>query len=343
MNKSSNIIRTMCEIGLFTAIGYILDELQGLVNFTNGGSIGIAMIAVLIVGYRRGGIAGILTGLFMGALDLLSKAYIYHPAQVLLDYILPYALVGCAGFLKPFFDKSKDKKEGLLWLISGAFIGGMLKFVSHFLAGIFFWGDPNYFIWNISNVYLYSFLYNIAFVGPSIILCIIILVLLYLKAPLILKVEQYEIEEKEATPNKPIYSWGVTILYIVGGLTAFIWCLIRYIQSVKVIPGDKITGDQDSVLIFVLGFTLLIIGLISLYRIIKKKGVDDLLSISFVSASGLATLYAVAKIIYLGAIKGKVFADYRLYIYWMIICFLLCGLGVIGLVNHIRLKKGEEI
>ena len=100
MSTTSKYVRTICEIGIFAALGFVLDELQGIISkglFINGGSIGFAMIAVLIIGYRRGWLPALLTGLIMGLFDIATSAYILHPAQLFLDYILPYALVavGC--------------------------------------------------------------------------------------------------------------------------------------------------------------------------------------------------------------------------------------------------------
>ena len=94
MKNDSNSVRTICEVGIFAAIGYAIDELQGILSkgiFVSGGSIGFAMIAVIIIALRRGWLPAILTGLIIGGLDLATGAYIVHPAQLLLDYILPYA------------------------------------------------------------------------------------------------------------------------------------------------------------------------------------------------------------------------------------------------------------
>ena len=91
MKNTTNLVRTLCEVGIFAALGFVFDELQGIFFggvFPNGGSIGFAMIAVLIVSYRRGFLPGLLTGLLMGLFDIATKAYIIHPMQVLFDYIL---------------------------------------------------------------------------------------------------------------------------------------------------------------------------------------------------------------------------------------------------------------
>ena len=54
MKEKVSITRLISEVAIFAAIGFILDEIKGViaVSFTSGGSIGIAMVAVLIIAYR---------------------------------------------------------------------------------------------------------------------------------------------------------------------------------------------------------------------------------------------------------------------------------------------------
>ena len=93
MKNTSNKIKTISEIGMFAALGFVFDALQGIFTkgiFVNGGSIGFAMIAVLIVGLRRGFLPALLTGLIMGLLDVADGAYVLNFWQLCLDYIFPY-------------------------------------------------------------------------------------------------------------------------------------------------------------------------------------------------------------------------------------------------------------
>ena len=191
MKNTSNTVRTITEVGIIAALGFVFDTLQGIISkgvFVNGGSIGFAMIAVLIIAYRRGVLAALATGLIMGLLDVATGAYIIHPMQLLLDYILPYAVVGVAGFFKPLYDKSNSKGLRVTWLIVGVVVGGLAKFLSHYLAGVIYWANPEDFAWELNsmNPYLYCFVYNIAFIGPSIILTGALLVLMYVINPRIL-------------------------------------------------------------------------------------------------------------------------------------------------------------
>ena len=299
--KRNNVIRTMIEIALFAAIGFVLDELQGAiaVSFPNGGSIGIAMVAVLIVAYRRGCLPGVLTGLIIGLFDIATKAYILHPLQVLCDYILPYALVGLAGLLKPFFDHAPGRKEKILWLISGAVIGGLLKLTSHFIAGVVWWGDPEYFAWGLNNwnVYLYSLVYNIAFIFPSIILSGALLVILLVKAPVI-----FEAKESKSKKAKEINERTLAIAFssflLALGLFLFTYFFIKYIQSFTwKESSSKYTFDQDSMVIFITGIAL-IFASIAGYVMIKWDVFEYRHLLFFIIIClGLHSLYALGHII----------------------------------------------
>ena len=75
MKNTTNAVRTICEVGMFAALGFVFDELQGIIFdsvFPNGGSIGFAMIAVLIIAYRRGFFPALVTGFIMGLLDIAN-------------------------------------------------------------------------------------------------------------------------------------------------------------------------------------------------------------------------------------------------------------------------------
>ena len=302
MKNTTNLVRTLCEIGIFAALGFVFDELQGIFFgsiFPNGGSIGFAMIAVLIIAYRRGFLPGLLTGLVMGLFDIMTKAYVIHPMQVLFDYILPYTVVGFAGLLKPFFDKSEKKQEKILWLISGAFIGGLLKLVSHYLAGVFFWADPKYFAWNLNqmNPYLYCFVYNIAFIGPSIVITAGLLVVVYLTAPKVLTNKPFVEDTK--SERQSIVPIAISGVLMTAGTFLFIFFLIAWIKSFVYKEGSqKYSFDQDSMVIFVLGIFFAVLGVITLVAYLKNKFNYLALSITLLAISVISLIYAAGKLGY---------------------------------------------
>ena len=303
--KKVSLTRIICEIAIFAAIGFILDEIQGAIafSFPNGGSIGFAMVAVLILAYRRGFLPAILAGLLMGLLDIATKAYIVHPAQLFLDYILPYTVVGFSGLFKPFFDKADDRKIKILWLIAGAILGGTLKFFSHFFAGIFFWNNQGDFAWglNYMSPALYSFVYNIAFIGPSIILCAGLLVVLFIRAPKVVMTEgtvsQYVTSVEK---QKAAIKYAVTITIASIGMFLFTFFLVKFILSFQ---NWSDTGyvyyvlDRDSMVIFVTGLFIIVTAMNQILKINRNLFKYSILCLVFGIIVLLFSGYGLAKVL----------------------------------------------
>ena len=347
MKNTTNAVRTISEVGIFAALGFVFDELQGIIFkgvFPSGGSIGFAMIAVLIIAYRRGIIPALITGLIMGLLDIATSAYIIHPAQLLLDYIFPYALVAVAGLLKPLYDRSKNLNEKILWLISGVVIGGMAKFLSHFLAGVIFWADSEQ-AWGITDMHpwLYSFIYNIAYMAPCIFLTGALLVVLQIVAPKILATKSAFIDsEKETNTTGPMV---VSFLTISTGLFFFIFFLVKYIQSF----GDYTDEygaygydfNPDAMILFVLGAFLVVLGVVSLIKVFK----NDFSYVTYTGALSAITTSAFVFGLYrlIRAItKGK---DPTLYWIWFSIggATMMIAIALLVLSIVFKKKRNESI
>lgn len=197
MKKKIFNINVLTEAAVFAAIGWVLDYFQGQLfggPFYNGGSIGIASIVILIVGYRRGFLPSLLTGFLMGLLQLLGGIYTIADTwynvffQVLLDYILAYPMVSLGILIKPLI---KNKTS---FIILSSIIGHLGKLFVHYLSGVIFWriNEPNkipLFGFNIGSPELYSVLYNASYVIPSLIITTIILIIIYKKQPNLLEVQ----------------------------------------------------------------------------------------------------------------------------------------------------------
>lgn len=186
-------VKTIAEIAIFAALGYVLDMLAGIYSsplFPNGGSLGIAMVCVFIISYRRGFLPGLITGLIMGLLDIADGFYVVSGAawylaflQVALDYWIAYPLVALCGLFTRFIKKSENKKQMVLFIILGCVVGGLAKYMSHVLSGAIFWGsDSGSFAWSFKganiNPWAYSFIYNIAYMGPDIVFSTVVTCLL---------------------------------------------------------------------------------------------------------------------------------------------------------------------
>ena len=210
--KNHDIVMTMVEVGVMAALGFVLDELSGIMFkgvFVNGGSIGIAMVCVLVMAFRRGFVPALATGVVMGLLDLATGPYIIPGdawrafIQVFLDYVAAYPMVAFAAIFRKAFLNAEEKQKKVLFLCLGSILGGLLKLFAHFLSGILFWADPSGFAfsWNWMNPYLYCFLYNALYVLPCLVLSLGFLLVLFWRIPSLLK-EPNRLYERKAAETK---------------------------------------------------------------------------------------------------------------------------------------------
>ena len=347
MKSTSNKIRIICEIGIISALGFVFDELQGIISkglFPNGGSIGFAMIAVLIMAFRRGWLPAIVTGLIIGSLDLATGAYIVHPVQMLLDYVFPYAVVGIAGFFRPMLLRTRSRSSQIMVLIIGTVLGGLLKFVSHYVAGVVYWANPDEFAWKLQsmNVYLYCFIYNMAFIGPSIVITGALLIAIYLRAPQIFNLEEREIKT-DVSDKKDISPIIISSACILGGGFLFVYYLIDYIKSFwsETYPGAyDFSFNGDSMVIFILALFLVILGVNALVAYFKKT-YSRVLTSGVITTIMLASFtYGVARLIRC-YVKNK---DPKTYWIWFAIglASLLLSLGLF-LYYFIKNKKEKAL
>lgn len=216
MNKKNQNLQAIIETAIFSAIAVVLDMIQGGLFkgvFTSGGSIGIAMLPILIICFRRGLGYGLLSGLIVSLLQMLSGVYVVQASdmpndflravgpfiQIMLDYILAYTLVGFAGlFYKPFKNAKTNGKK-ILYVSLGTILGGILKYLSHVISGVVFWlGSGSNVIFNVRDYRpLYSWVYNGAYCIPNIIICLILIICLVHYYPNIFDVNKEKTNEEQ--------------------------------------------------------------------------------------------------------------------------------------------------
>lgn len=175
----------MMEIAIFASIGLVLDQISFKI-VPNGGSISLVMLPIVMIAIRWGITAGLTTGLLLGVMQMMFGGFVIHWAQGLLDYAVAFTVVGFAGIMKPFVEQAY--KEGnfvklVTHFIIASFIGGMLRFIAHLLAGVIFFSEYA----GTQNPWIYSAIYNTTYIIPSIILTGIVIALLYKASPKLLK------------------------------------------------------------------------------------------------------------------------------------------------------------
>ncbi|MCM0649487.1 energy-coupled thiamine transporter ThiT [Clostridium swellfunianum] len=161
--------KIITNIGVALALGTVLKMIK-FFQLPNGGSATLgSMVPILLIGLFYGSEIGLLTGLMFGLLDFILGPFIMHPVQVLFDYPLAFAALGITGYFK---DKGKVQ------MLIGVVLAIAARFLFHFISGIVFYGsyaEPG------QSAVAYSFLYNLSYLGPEAILCIIILAILPIK------------------------------------------------------------------------------------------------------------------------------------------------------------------
>lgn len=194
MQKNKIKLDVIAEVAIFSALAFALDMLQGGLFrglFPNGGSIGIAMIPVLVIAYRRGLWPGLVCGLIVSLLQMLGGIYAIADKwylvilQISLDYVIAYPLVAVAGLFHKSYQKAETNKQKIWALCLGTTIGGLLKLAAHYAAGVIFWSYtcPADFL---GGPAVYSLVYNGGYMLPNIIISAVVLVIVALKQPTIL-------------------------------------------------------------------------------------------------------------------------------------------------------------
>lgn len=170
MNKKH--LRTLCECGVLIALAVVLSWIEIQLG-PNGGSINFTMLPILILAYRHGAVWGITSGMVFGFIKCLIGGGIgWGLPSVLLDYVLAYGAVGVAGFFK-----------GKIWAVEfSSFLGCFARYIIHFISGITIYmiTAPEEVTWfgTVANPVLYSTLYNLVYMLPSSVVCIVMMAIL---------------------------------------------------------------------------------------------------------------------------------------------------------------------
>ncbi len=146
------------EGALMVALAFVLSFAK-IYKAPYGGSVTLgSMIPILVFALRYGTGPGLLIGTVYGITQLIIEPSVVHPVQLILDYPLAFGLLGLAGM---FQDRP------LLGVATG--IGG--RFVSHYIAGVIWWGicAPEG-----MNAFVYSLVYNGGYLVPELIISAII-------------------------------------------------------------------------------------------------------------------------------------------------------------------------
>jgi thiamine transporter len=162
--------RVMVEIALSVALAAVLNTFKVFV-MPMGGSVSLSMLPIFVLALRRGLCPGMAAGAVYGIVDLMFGPVVVNWAQFLLDYPLAFGMVGAAGTLSPLWRSAvaRGRTATAVWSVAlpAIVLGSLARFSMHWLSGVVFFsqfaGDQ--------AVWLYSLLYNGAYIGPSLVVC----------------------------------------------------------------------------------------------------------------------------------------------------------------------------
>jgi len=154
--------KIIAETVMFVALATVLSYLK-LFSLPQGGSVTAAsMVPILWLALRRGPKVGLFAATVYGVVQFALGPYIYHPAQVLLDYPIAFGLLGLAGFFQkhPFI---------------GVTVGIFGRFFAHFLSGVIFFAS---YAPEGMNSAVYSAFYNGGYMLVELVISIYVVYLL---------------------------------------------------------------------------------------------------------------------------------------------------------------------
>jgi len=159
--------KQLTEISILLALAVVIElAFRVIPRQPQGGSIDLTMLPLFIIAYRQGLQKGILAGMVFGLLNLLiSGLALYHWGVLFFDYLFAFGVLGLSAVI------FRINKDSVNYFVIGIVVAGVLRFVFHYLSGIIFFGE---YAPEGTPAALYSFTYNITYMGPSIALTAIV-------------------------------------------------------------------------------------------------------------------------------------------------------------------------
>lgn len=158
-------LQTMVESAIMIALAIVLSFVT-LWKMPQGGTVSLTMLPLFVLSFRRGPVAGIVSGVIYGAISIIFDGVIYHPMSILLDYTLAYGVLGVAGFFK----------KNYLGIILGTIVGTALRYICSLISGAVLFAE---YAPEGMNPWIYSLGYNATYMVPELVICIIALAALY--------------------------------------------------------------------------------------------------------------------------------------------------------------------
>lgn len=154
----NNQLRVVIEAAFFAVLAFVL----AFIPLDIGPfEIELGMIPIIILSYRRGLKAGVLSGFIWGLIKLTSgNITMLSVLQVFIEYVFAFAVSGLAGAAwKKIQDGMAEQKWRTVFIniAWSTFFAVFVKYGIHFIAGVIYW---HLYAPEGMSPYLYSFIVN---------------------------------------------------------------------------------------------------------------------------------------------------------------------------------------
>ena len=167
MTKSHKTLRALCEGAVLLALAQVLSYLK-IWEMPWGGSIVLSMVPIVLYAVRWGLLPGLGVGFLFGTLQFLfDGGFAIGWQSIVGDYLLAFTVLGLAGLV-----------HGRKWgVFTGTLIAGVARFLVHYVVGATIWAEympETFFGMTMTSPWIYSLLYNIAYMGPNILITLVV-------------------------------------------------------------------------------------------------------------------------------------------------------------------------
>ncbi len=162
-NKSRFRTRALTEGAILIALAEILSFLP-LYKFPDGGAVDLAMLPIILYCVRWGFGPGMIVSCAHALLQTLFEGGIAIGWQSIIgDFLLAYTVLGIAGLFRGKF-------------IPATIVACVLRFLVHYVVGATIWAEympPEFFDMTMTTPWIYSALYNGAYMLPDMVLILL--------------------------------------------------------------------------------------------------------------------------------------------------------------------------
>lgn len=170
--KTKSKVYVLVEGALMIALAEILSFIK-LWEMPWGGSVVLAMVPLVLYSVRWGLKNGLIASFIFGVLQFMfDGGFAIGWESIIGDYLLAFTVLGLAGLFC-------GKKPGVF---PGTLVAGVARFLVHYVVGATIWAaymPEEFFGMTMTTPWVYSLLYNVAYMGPNIIITLVVFGLLY--------------------------------------------------------------------------------------------------------------------------------------------------------------------